>query len=107
MCDRDESLLEKQRRTETPTRCDDLHSKIDGLSKNSLDAWTSDCDKTQHLDTCSSPSVYIQQELRFFMISETYLQHVVFTLVKHKPTESDEAVIMLHWSLQWKMASRL
>lgn len=59
VCDRDESLLEKRGRTKTPTCCDDLHSEIEGLTKNRSNLWTSDCEETPHLDTCSSATVYI------------------------------------------------
>lgn len=45
-CDRDEGLVENQGSTEAHTRCDDLRSKIEELSKNRLDIWSPDCDET-------------------------------------------------------------
>lgn len=52
-----------RKKTWMPTRCDDLRSEIAGLSKNRFDIWTSDCDGTRHLDTCSSASLHVQHEL--------------------------------------------
>lgn len=69
MCVTEMKYFWKNRKTtESPTRCDDLHSKIEQLSKNRLDIWTCDCDEIQHLDTCSLARAHIPKELYIYVV---------------------------------------